>query len=581
MFRSKYYNILFIFVVVLGLFLLIKWTQENRLNKYMNSLSPEMKIGQLLMISPEGYTFDRKLKNLIQNYHIGNLKIFGKNYKNKYQLYKLIIEAQNTAITSHDIPMFIATDQEGGWIAHLKRGFTIPPSNFAIGKTGKTYLAYIASDIISKELRAVGINVNFAPDVDLHINEKNWVIGPRAYSDSPETVISFAEEFLKAHINNNVIPVIKHFPGQGRVAGDSHVTLLTNYEKYNVLIKNELKPFLTLTRTPETGIMIGHIAVPGIVQFMENIDNKDYKKYYFLPATISDVIINRYLLKFMDYKGLVFTDEMNMKGITDKFGVEEAIYLSIKAGANIIVIDKSYNEIKKIYNYLLRKYKSDKEFRKQVDISLHKIFIYKGMLFQHRNSAGYFSDKLIEMRKFEYMPEKLKIINSDFFKKIIFAVSKLTVDIYRDKYKVVPLNMTGFYKDKIYVVVSPRKVLFDDLKKFVPYNRIQYIPIKAGFTEHFSEEYIKSVVSKISDNSVVIFGLVSRENARLCRAVYDKNKNMILINLLHLYNIKKLTDIPVIINTYSDNEMQINAALEVLFNGKKEIINLHKEYLTF
>ncbi len=581
MFKRKYYNILFIFLIVVTLFILLKIEKEQKISNYINSLSAERKIGQLLMVAPNSYYFDKELKLLIKKYYIGNIKIYGKNYKNKYQLNKLIIFVQNYSISNNEIPMLVATDQEGGWIAHLKKGFTIPPSNFALARTGLKYLAYISGDVISKELSYVGINVNFAPDVDLHINGKNRVIGPRAYSESPEVVIKFANEFISAHIHNNIIPVIKHFPGHGSVTGDSHIALLTNRTPYTILKNTELKPFIYLTRTPETGIMIGHIAVPGIVRFLERINGANYKNYYYYPASTSKIIIKKYLLEFLKYKGLIFTDEMSMGGIIKKFSLEKAVFLSIKAGANIIVLNRPFNETVKIYKYLVNKYYSDKEFKKQVDLSIDKIFIYKGIVFQNLNTAGYFSKKLFKIKKFVYDPKKLNKINSPIFKKVIFDISKQTTDIFRDKHKIIPLNKTGVYKNKNYIVISPRKSLYLYLKDFVNYTKIKYIPIKTGFTERFSNRYTANILSKIDNKSVILFGIISSENAKLCKKVYMINKNIIIINFLHLYNIKNFNKIDTILNTFSDNSLQIQAAMEVLFNGKSKILNLHKEYLTF
>ena len=567
---NKYVIIFLISLLLLLLALGIIWFHNQRLECFMALLSPTEKIGQLLMISPASTEFDDELKNFIKNYHIGNIKIFGKNYQSPKQLHKLIVSAQNTALHyNKGIPMFIATDQEGGWIMHLKKGFTIPPSNMAIGKTREIRYAYIAGKIIASELSAVGVNVNFAPVVDLYLNSQNWVIGPRAYSSDPQLVTVMANEFIKSHIKFNVLPVIKHYPGQGRVSGDSHIEVLTNSAKYEVVINNEVYPFRKLCKCDMCGIMTAHIAVPTIVKYIESREHKDYKQYYYLPATLSEILIKKYLLEYNNAKSLIFSDEISMKGITAQFNLEEAAYRAIKSGVNIVVIDKDYPKIKKIVKYLEKKYYTDKQFKKDVENSIKKIIETKTLLFSNLNKMKIFSGGIFHIPKFKINTNRLNIINSEKHKSIAYSLSIVTTDIIRNRKNLIPLTKFKQFKDLSFTIVSSTPILFNAVRKYSI--KAKFIPLKKLTLKNISNR----------QNCMIIFGLKDKKETDIVKKIYKKNKNIIVINFLHPHNIENLNYIDTIICTYSDNFTQISASIDVLFNGKRTIKKIFFEYLSF
>ena len=272
MFKGKYKNIIFVCFLLSLMLLFVFFFQEYKYTYFLKDISIEEKIGQRLMVSPANHQLNAKFKDLIRKNHVGNIKIYGRNYRNKEQLSDLIDECQNLSLKYNKMmPMFVATDQEGGWIAHLKKGFTVPPSAYAIGRNCGIKLVKLASRIIASELSIVGVNMNFAPVVDLAINEDNWVIGPRAFSSSPEFTIELASEFIYQHLQYDILPIIKHYPGLGSVRNDPHVTLITNKADYKSMYETDLKPFRELMRSTENGVMIGNIAVPGIVQYMQKV----------------------------------------------------------------------------------------------------------------------------------------------------------------------------------------------------------------------------------------------------------------------------------------------------------------------
>jgi len=314
--KGKYKNIIFITVIFFGLIYFNNLFQTIKFRFFVSKVNPAILIGQRLMISPMGIHLSKEFTNLIKTYHIGNLKIYGEDYKNKKQLNQLIVNAQNLSLRHNNgIPMFIATDQEGGWITHLKNGFTLFPSFYALGEIKDKRVMYIISKITAKELNEVGININFAPVAELSLNETNWVIGPRALGLSPEKTVEFLNEFIRGHLEENIMPVLKHFPGISRIKSDPHIHLITNNANYNVLKNYELKPYIDLMYNYPLAIMVGNVSVPGIVKFVEKITKQDLHNEYYLPATISDAIVHRFLLDYLKFKGIVISDEINVKSM--------------------------------------------------------------------------------------------------------------------------------------------------------------------------------------------------------------------------------------------------------------------------
>jgi len=566
--RSKYTLISILTFVIILLFLGLFIYQKIKINFFITLLPPEVKIGQLLMIAPESTKFDDKLLKLIKEYHIGNIKIFGKNYKTKEELLELIIKSQNNAIIyNKGIPMLIATDQEGGWVAHLKENFTIPPSNMAIGLSKNKIYAYIAGDIISSELSKIGINVNFAPVVDLALNKNSWVIGPRSYSDNPFITTEMAKEFIRASLKYNVLPVIKHYPGHGSLEKDSHNKFLVNNYSYEELIKTELIPFLELSKNSEIGIMTAHIACPAIVKYIEKKEKKNYKNYYYLPATLSEIIVDKYLKKYNKSQALIFSDELSMKSITSLMPLEKASLKAIESGVNIIVINQNYDKIEKIANYILENYKKSKKFQEKVDKSVEKILQTKGMIFQTKLKL--FSPYIFNLKKIQINRKDLNFINNESNRYKAYLLSLETTEIYRNRKNLIPLIKSKINFTNDFIVLSDNKNLYYSIKKWT--SKVTFYRLKNFKIKNFN-----------SKKAIIIYGIESQKDLEILKDVYRVNSNIIVINFLHKINVEKLDYIDTIICTYSNNILQIEAGVEILFKGKPKVKNkLLQEYTIF
>ncbi|MBI9081333.1 MAG: glycoside hydrolase family 3 [Pseudodesulfovibrio sp.] len=288
-------------------------------------------VGQMLMAGFRGYEVNESSPIIhdIQNLHLGGVVLFDydvalkkaeRNIKNPTQVAKLTKTLQAHAET----PLFVAVDQEGGRVQRLKpkHGFVGTPSAQELGSRNNGRIRSAAS-IIGLTLKSSGFNLDFAPDVDVNVNPDSPAIGKigRSFSSDPERVGQCATLFLEEFRQLGVIGCLKHFPGHGSAGADSHLGLTDVTQTWS---QAELIPYRMLIDNGLTDmVMTAHI-------FNANLD-PDY------PATLSHKVITGLLRNKLGFKGVVVTDDMNMKAITEFYGRDTAIRLAIEAGADILL----------------------------------------------------------------------------------------------------------------------------------------------------------------------------------------------------------------------------------------------------
>lgn len=257
---------------------------------------------------------------------LGSVKVFGWNTDDIFLVAKSISSLQHQASQKRfDIPLFVATDQEGGWIRHVKGATSITPGNMAIGASGYPIDAWYSAYYISKEIKTLGINMNFAPVIDLFTDRNSSIISTRAFSESPEESGILGNAFSAGSIAAGVIPTAKHFPGHGDTENDSHGILpIIDIDK-ETFMKRELVPFNYLVQTKVPAIMSGHLSFP-------QIDKSG------APASLSKYFLTDLLRGEMGYDGLIITDDMMMNGGTMYAGsLSAAFRMAIEAGNDILI----------------------------------------------------------------------------------------------------------------------------------------------------------------------------------------------------------------------------------------------------
>jgi beta-N-acetylhexosaminidase len=351
----KKIKLLFLFFVSFFFQINICYAQSDviQLNNNPNSLPLEVKIGQMLLVGFRGmFSHETGVKQVIsdiQNSHLGGvilfdyditLKSWQRNIKSESQIKMLIHALQEANLNSNIIkpPLFVAIDQEGGKIRRLKSKF---------GFNGRFTAKYLGqksyeetrkqAEKIAHMLAKLGINVNFAPVVDVNINPNSPAIGKleRSFSSDPMTVQLHALAFISEHNTQNIICTVKHFPGHGSATHDSHLDWVDTTHTWQADL--ELAPYEFFLKTGlfyKNGIMVGHI-------FNSFLDEE-------YPATLSQKILTSKLRYEMGYTGVIFSDDMQMKAITDKYSWEEVVFRAINAGVDILVIGNNLKYEKNI-----------------------------------------------------------------------------------------------------------------------------------------------------------------------------------------------------------------------------------------
>jgi len=324
---------------------------ENPTYKFQQESEEELKkrIGQMIMVGFRGTEIsdDSYIVEVIKNVNIGGVilfdfdipsKSFPRNILNPNQTKKLISNLQSYSST----PLLIAVDAEGGKVNRLKPeyGFSKFLSPKKIGEIGNHEFTKQEALKLSQELKDLGFNVNFAPVIDININSTNPVIGAlgRSFSADPQEVVLHAQAVIEAHKQNNIIAVVKHFPGHGSSLKDSHFGIADVTETYK---KEEIIPYELLQ---EKGlldvVMTAHI-------FNRNID-KDY------PATLSPLFLKDILRNQIGFEGVVISDDMQMGAISNYYGFEKVIIKAINAGCDIILFSNNASEFDEEIPYKVR-----------------------------------------------------------------------------------------------------------------------------------------------------------------------------------------------------------------------------------
>ena len=301
---------------------------------------PEM-TGQMIMAGFEGTTLTPETEDLICKHHVGGLILFSRNYENPEQLHTLIRNLQEVAAsTSTGLPLFISVDQEGGRVARLTEPFTKYPPLCCVGHAQSEDLAYRFGQSLAAELVDVGINIDYAPVLDVHTNPDNPIIGDRAIASDPKTVAKLANSFIEGFRDKGMIPVGKHFPGHGDTHVDSHLDLPTVKRDAATLEAVELVPFRDTIAQGLEVIMTAHVIYTAW-------DAKN-------TATFSKIILQDILRKKLGFQGVIMSDDLEMKAVEKYFPFDAFPRMGIEAGLDMFLICNSVEKVRALHNQFVQ-----------------------------------------------------------------------------------------------------------------------------------------------------------------------------------------------------------------------------------
>lgn len=355
--------------------------------KITSKMSFEEKLGQILMVDIRSWShsdnsdktafieINDSVSKMIRDYHLGSIILFRENLIDTPQTVELINNLQKAR---SNLPLFISTDQEGGYVTRLRVG-TEMPGNMALGATGSSKFAQQAGSIHGYELSSLGFNFNFGPVVDVNNNQNNPVIGVRSYSNDPVLVGELTRSYISGIHKYNVLTSLKHFPGHGNVTSDTHFSLPTVNIDKAAWQQVELKPFVEVMPVTDA-IMTAHVVVPALDNSMlTNIKGEEVGT----PATLSKPILTYILRNQLKFDGLILTDAMDMGAITSNFDSHWSIKQAIMAGNDIILMpieiknSASTEQLNALYNYLKTEAAKDPALKKRIEDAAQRVIYTK------------------------------------------------------------------------------------------------------------------------------------------------------------------------------------------------------------
>lgn len=281
-------------------------------------------IGQLLLAGFPEQTGDGQARRLAREYQVGNFILFAHNLSTPEQGAALCAQLSRLAYDQTGVAPLIAADQEGGPVCRITAGAGRFPGAMALAASASPEEVEQMGEICGRLLRAMGVNLNLAPVLDVNLEPMNPVIGNRSYGDQPERVARLGCAMMEGLTRGGVLATVKHYPGHGCVQTDSHLDLPVNHKTLAQLEESELIPFREAVRRGADAVMSCHIRFP-------KIDPE-------LPATLSPAILTGLLREKLGFDGLVVTDCLEMDAIRKGWGTAQGAVLAIEAGCDLLCI---------------------------------------------------------------------------------------------------------------------------------------------------------------------------------------------------------------------------------------------------
>ena len=322
----------------------------------------EEKVAQMFIIELQEKEITDKTLDMIRKHKIGGIVLFRRNYDSYEEMLNLI-NTLKEANKENEIPLFISLDQEGGRVNRMPYEIKNLKSAGKIAASGDIESIKESSRIISKMLLRMGINLNYAPVLDIKRFEDGHAIGDRCFGNNKEDVSKNGIAFMKEMKETGLLGAAKHFPGHGATVQDSHFTLPITNKTKKELENEDMVPFKNAIKEGADAIMVSHILV-------KDIDSK-------YPASLSKKIINDYLKEKLNFKGLVITDDLKMLAIRLKYSKRKAVKLAINAGNNVIMIGCKYKTIINLIKNISKDVKTGKIKESNIDESVNKIIEMK------------------------------------------------------------------------------------------------------------------------------------------------------------------------------------------------------------
>lgn len=342
-----------------------KSTVDEKVEKIVNNMTLEEKVGQIFMVVPEAVdndggsttVFTENIEKEVEKYNLGGYILFAPNIVDTTQTQELIKGFKKCS----KIQPFIGVDEEGGRVARIGKNSAMGVEKIEpmaqIGKSQNYERANEVGTTIGKYIKNLGFNLDFAPDTDVLTDPNNTEIGDRSFGNDPDVVGKMATEVVKGLQSENVSAVLKHFPGHGGSIGNSHQGFSLSNRTEEELKSCEIVPFKTAIENGADCVMVAHMSLPNVTG-----DNTS--------ATLSKKVVTDMLKTELNFKGVVFSDSMSMGAITENYGTGDACVKAIEAGIDMVLMPNNLDEA---YNAVLQAVKNGKISQERLDDAVSRI----------------------------------------------------------------------------------------------------------------------------------------------------------------------------------------------------------------
>lgn len=514
----------------------------------IDEMTLEQQIGQLFMVGFPGTQPSPEIIELIQQQHIGGIILFSRNIESAPQLLALTQNLQAAARTAkHPYPLLIATDQENGLVRRLGSDSTTFPGNMALGAIGSEQITYDVAHATGHELKALGVNMNLAPVVDVNNNPANPVIGIRSFGEDPQLVARLGAAAVRGYRSAGIIATLKHFPGHGDTAVDSHKALPTIPATLEQLEAVELVPFRQGIEAGADCVMIAHIFLPALMPGEP------------APATISSNIVRGLLRKRLGFGGVITSDCLEMDAITHTVGTARGTVMALQAGMDLVFV-------------------SHRIERQRASIAAVRAAVASGEL-----SAGQIreaAERVLQL-KAHYLswdslptPETLHVVGNAAHAQLRDRAYALSTTVARDDAGQLPLHLTA--EETLLIVTRPsdtitkavdivyaNELLVDAIRHYHEAVRVVTLPAES------KAESLDDVLDAPSEAAAVILVTMNAhldpEQQRIMRRVIAAGRPCIGIAICNPYDVTALPELSTYLVTYEYSQPALLAAVQVLF----------------
>lgn len=336
-------------------------TFDSRVEQIADAMSAEEMVGQLLIIGIPGTQMEADVAEMINLRQIGGVTLFSRNIDNPRQVAQLNHNLQRVAAANKNMPLFIAIDQEGGEVDRFQDKITGFPAPWQLGALASPDAVRTSARVVATELRAMGINVNFAPVVDVAWDKS--IMLKRSFGDDANLVATLAAAAVTGHREGGVISCAKHFPGLGRAVDDPHDGPVEIKVDLASLIKSDLVPYQRMGQDHLEIIMVGHALYPALDQ--QN------------PASVSPVVLQTLLRETLGFNGLIITDDLEMGALLVRDTVGNLAVQAVKAGVDLVLVCHTKEKQIEAYESLVAAVHNGEIDREQLKTSLKRIIALK------------------------------------------------------------------------------------------------------------------------------------------------------------------------------------------------------------